>query len=1564
MLPSVDAQFFPQQSSANFNYRANWAVGTSYVRGDAVRSPSNGQLYVATNPVTGGADPGASATPPAPWASPFTGVLAMGPMGNAGQDGSNGDSAALYFYDTSSTPIVSGESYTSGTFTPPLGALSTIPDPLTNDLWMVIFRLDGNGSTYTELGLVKLSGPRGPPGSDGRDGNQGQIGLTGAPGNDGNDGNNGLSSRLTYRKTIAVELTTAPSVTYDGSTISLPSTDSNAWRLTPYISQVYSTWTLTTIPAGNTIQDLAVDESVDPNVLYVLNVTNDTIYRYNISTRAFLNSWAVHSSNDNPISIDVQGSVVRVLDGDNAGTTLSPYQQVYVYSKDNGGRQTGSEFLVRRGMTDPIAKSITHEGTDLYIVTDTSIRRFNFSGNEQTTGTLSSLGSDNADPEAAAANSAYLFILDQDDHRIYTRLINALAIRRHTKEWALDSANGNPAGFAITGELAYVLNSSTRTVYIYYNPDQPLWASVLQYVVGTSGIQVTTPFQMEGEAGSETITVSGTGTGRDGMPGANGQSVDIVFREVATSGAITTPTGGAFSSGRITTAPNDWHLSATGALAAFGADGDLYASVARLSGDGTTVTYDAPFKINGIRGPPGEQGAPGTAAAAGDSYLLIYQTSATEPSLPTGGTYVPSTQTFTPPSDFAGWQQNAYTSIPDGQNLYISFVRLPGAGGTVSYGHPQEIPRGGAGTPGEKGDKGDPGIQGDPGDSFRLIFREAATEPNEPTSGSWDGSTFRAPSGWLENAPNRSVNDPENLYATGVELPGGGGPLHFTGIFQLNGEKGDTGDRGLMGFRGIGNEIIFQVSSTMPARPASGSGIWDAETDAYTPPSGWTLNNGTYTGTQNLYAVKVTLPGTSNTETYGDVFRLNGLKGAVGERGPPGVSGGTTGSGEDGDSLAAIYRVSTTSQDSTIIGTRPIGGSWDHTTNAFTVPADWLSDIPDPLNNRFVYMSIVTLHGEANTISYDLPVQLNLRGDTGAAGRDGNPGSQGVRGASQGFLYQRSSSIPIAPADGTGQFFASSNSVVVTGYSSDPNSGSGTLYGIAWQYNPAGTTPATRLTYSTVFQMEGPVGQRGAVGPMGTPGTGGMANDGSSVIFMFQATSNALRTIPTGGTWDHSANTFTPPANWYNTYAEAEANANAGDPVYTAAVYLSGTADSINAYSHPIRMTGPQGPRGQKGDKGDSVKGDKGDKGDRGLPGEPSNVAGPPGTDGRSNLTVYLWADTIPSQPRFGTYSGGNINGLLEWSFDPRDRENNTEKLWAANVRINPDNTTFVQTVYEATGVAGADGQDSTVVGPAGPRGLQGIQGNPGTNGTNGTNAPETEIQYSIDGTTYHDSVANPYFVRYSTDGGVTWGTGYRFRQDGQTGSNGSNGFGYQRYYHATTSATVATPTITYNGSAFTAQSGWLTTIPTTPAGANIFAAPVRYQIGTLGQMVEGVVLFGTIPGGVAPPPAETTYSNGIQYGLATGQTPSGTIGNTQSFSLAVGQSHTTESFTFPDTTSTANNIYVSLPAGLVLTSALDSVEGEELRYWVRVGATQVYVFTIGFEDASVSYVFTVRRDN
>ena len=319
------------------------------------------------------------------------------------------------------------------------------------------------------------------------------------------------------------------------------------------------------------------------------------------------------------------------------------------------------------------------------------------------------------------------------------------------------------------------------------------------------------------------------GGGGSGTAGTNGNSVTFIFREVMSGGATpTTPprTEGSYVGGNFNTAPNDWHLTASAAEAHLTGDGDLYLSVVKLDGDGSTIiSYGNPVKITGPRGPPG------------DSTAFVYRISGTLPPAPSGGTFISGT--FTPPPD---WELNVSRTLVSGEDLYLSEATLPGEGTSptvrINYKTPFRVPRGEQGPRGIQGEQGPQGagstVPGPAGIGFTIIFREAMNEPSIPTGGTWDGSTFRAPSGWLRNSPTRSVNDPENLYASGVELPSGGGTVTYTGIYQLNGEKGEAGDRGLMGFRGIGNEIIFQVSSTMPVRPTSGSGIWDAETDAYT----------------------------------------------------------------------------------------------------------------------------------------------------------------------------------------------------------------------------------------------------------------------------------------------------------------------------------------------------------------------------------------------------------------------------------------------------------------------------------------------------------------------------------------------------------------------------------------------------------------------------------------------------------------------------------------------------------------------------------------------------------
>ena len=76
------------------------------------------------------------------------------------------------------------------------------------------------------------------------------------------------------------------------------------------------------------------------------------------------------------------------------------------------------------------------------------------------------------------------------------------------------------------------------------------------------------------------------------------------------------------------------------------------------------------------------------------------------------------------------------------------------------------------------------------------------------------------------------------------------------------------------------------------------------------------------------------------------------------------------------------------------------------------------------------------------------------------------------------------------------------------------------------------------------------------------------------------------------------------------------------------------------------------------------------------------------------------------------------------------------------------------------------------IVSSPGPQGPQGIQGDPGTP------APELNIQYSADNSSWSDSyTAGDFYARFSTDGGSTWGAGLMFRgPQGETGLTGAVG--------------------------------------------------------------------------------------------------------------------------------------------------------------------------------------------
>jgi hypothetical protein len=87
-------------------------------------------------------------------------------------------------------------------------------------------------------------------------------------------------------------------------------------------------------------------------------------------------------------------------------------------------------------------------------------------------------------------------------------------------------------------------------------------------------------------------------------------------------------------------------------------------------------------------------------------------------------------------------------------------------------------------------------------------------------------------------------------------------------------------------------------------------------------------------------------------------------------------------------------------------------------------------------------------------------------------------------------------------------------------------------------------------------------------------------------------------------------------------------------------------------------------------------------------------------------------------------------------------------------------------------------GQDITVEVEPNPSADLGIVVMGGKKGETGDDAPDVQIQYSSDNSSFHDTFADgDLYIRFSTNGGDTWTSGFKFiGDDGTDGTNGTLG--------------------------------------------------------------------------------------------------------------------------------------------------------------------------------------------
>ena len=137
--------------------------------------------------------------------------------------------------------------------------------------------------------------------------------------------------------------------------------------------------------------------------------------------------------------------------------------------------------------------------------------------------------------------------------------------------------------------------------------------------------------------------------------------------------------------------------------------------------------WSSGIKFVGQDGDDGDDGDPGVQGPQGIYNIEIYRNAASPPAAPTGGSYVVTSNTLTPPS---GWTTSP-TTAPTGQNTYISRYSVDPATqtGTISsiqWGTPFQ-----AGAAGPEGPRGLPGIQGPRGPGVSV----QNTAPSDPSQG-------------------------------------------------------------------------------------------------------------------------------------------------------------------------------------------------------------------------------------------------------------------------------------------------------------------------------------------------------------------------------------------------------------------------------------------------------------------------------------------------------------------------------------------------------------------------------------------------------------------------------------------------------------------------------------------------------------------------------------------------------------------------------------------------------------------------------------------------------------
>ena len=899
------------------------------------------------------------------------------------EQGPRGDSIQLIYTTQSegTTPSVpgqrSGASWNGTTFTPPLAWSATVPTVSTgNVLWTLAVTLSGDDTTFSYGSSV--------------------IRLT------GNVGVKGDSIRLLFRRSTTGSPTAPTDGSWDGTTFTAPTN----WTEAVPTSSGTLYWIIARLDSSsNTIAYGSVQlyergqqghqgDSFD--LVYQRATASTTPGTGGVRSGGTLTTaptgWSLSASTaPGTITDPLYVSIVH-LPGDSA-TTIN-YDTSFEITGPAGEHGDSVRLIYRKSSTSLTAAPTggTWNGTTFTPPNNWSLTIL--AGTDPLYGVIANLDGDNS-----SVSYSTPFRLTQAGSGNHGDSVDIIYQRSSSTPSKPADDTGTRTGLRITTAPAgWSLTVAGTT------GNNPLYVAFATLSGGSStSIVYDDPIKVEAEDGNA------------------GDSFILVYQRATNTPAV--PTGGTWD-GSTFTPQSPWTLSISGGT------NPLFASVAKLDGDGTTITYSAVFRLTGEDGDPG------------DSIRLIYRRATSEPTAPTGGSW--NGTLFTLPSN---WTE----SIPTSSNpLWIVPVRLHSDNTTITYNNVLRFSA----------------LDGSDGDSLRMIYYRSASTPTTPGLGTWNGTTFTPPSPWTLTVP--TGNNP--LYGIVATLDGDGTTVTQSAIIRLTGPSG-----GASGEDGDSFVLIYQKTNTEPDTPMAGT--WDGTT--FGPPSNWSTT--VPGGNEPLFASVAKLDGDGTTITYSDVFRMTGIAGTNGvsidlvyrrsstnlatappttgltatngvlSAAPSGwdlnvpsgsddlyisiatitgtgtitfsvptrLSGST---GEDGNSLTVIYR-----RKADPAPTAPASGTWNGT--AFTPPTDWTLTIPT--GNDPLYGIIVTLGGDDSTVTQSAIIKLT--------------GEKGDQGDSLRVIYRRGDDTPNAPTGGSWTR-SSSSFGVPTGWSISIPAGTNNVY--------------------------------------------------------------------------------------------------------------------------------------------------------------------------------------------------------------------------------------------------------------------------------------------------------------------------------------------------------------------------------------------------------------------------------------------------------------------------------------------------------------------------------------